>query len=123
MHKISRENCGSTKFGLVRQRWFRFQFCSKACKTDFLASRKRELERTIRWLRNIREARHEVPAQSNFARDIIGRQPLLKGGNLPGGVGGPLGKPLAMTAFENRPKNSAGSLPNVGSRIPSQKRL
>jgi hypothetical protein len=63
MSKNRCENCGTTKFGLVRQRWFRFQFCSKVCKTDFLATRKRHIKQTIRWFRGIPQAGHEVHGQ------------------------------------------------------------
>ena len=70
MSKNRCENCGSTKFGLVRQRWFRFQFCSKACKADFLVARKHHIVPTIYWLRGIPRAGHDVRAQPTFAADL-----------------------------------------------------
>jgi len=45
------ENCGTTKFGLVRQRWLSYLFCSTACKAAFLAKRQRQIQHTKHWLR------------------------------------------------------------------------
>jgi hypothetical protein len=61
MTKNRCESCGSTKFGLVRQRWFRFQFCSRHCKTNFLAIRKRQRQQPINWGRGVPEAGANVP--------------------------------------------------------------
>ena len=44
------DTCGSTKFGLIRQRWLSFVFCSKACKDEFLSKRNYQVENTKRWL-------------------------------------------------------------------------
>ena len=44
------DTCGSTKFGLIRQRWLSFVFCSKTCKDEFLSKRNYQMENTKRWL-------------------------------------------------------------------------
>jgi hypothetical protein len=72
MSKNRCENCGSTKFGLVRQRWFRFQFCSTVCKADFLVDRKRHIKQTILWLRGTPQAGHGARGQPTFAADYVG---------------------------------------------------
>jgi hypothetical protein len=50
MAKNQCHTCGSEKFGLVQQRWRNFRFCSNACKAKFLATRKRQIGQTTRWL-------------------------------------------------------------------------
>jgi hypothetical protein len=50
MNKKQCHNCGSDKFGLVRQRWLAFHFCSRNCKVKFFAKRKRQVGQTTRWL-------------------------------------------------------------------------
>jgi hypothetical protein len=44
--------CGTDRFGLVRQEWLGYQFCSKGCLADFLAKRARQIEQTKRWLQH-----------------------------------------------------------------------
>jgi hypothetical protein len=42
-------HCGG-KFGLIRHRWFRNQFCSKRCQEKFLAKLVQDRDRVQRWL-------------------------------------------------------------------------
>jgi len=48
MHKRC-VHCGG-KFGLIRQRWFNTQFCSKRCREEFLAKFTQDRDRVLRWL-------------------------------------------------------------------------
>jgi endogenous inhibitor of DNA gyrase (YacG/DUF329 family) len=41
--------CGG-KFGLIRQRWHGYQFCSKKCRATFLENFSREKELVRAWL-------------------------------------------------------------------------
>jgi hypothetical protein len=41
--------CGG-KFGLIRQRWFKNQFCSRRCREKFLAKLLQDRDRVQRWL-------------------------------------------------------------------------
>ena len=43
--------CGTTKFGLVRQRHYFLEFCSKRCKEKYLARLAQERERLKSWRR------------------------------------------------------------------------
>jgi hypothetical protein len=43
-------HCGSSKFGLVRQRWLRLVFCSIPCKEKYLAKLKADRDRLSNWL-------------------------------------------------------------------------
>jgi hypothetical protein len=38
------------QFGLVRHRWWGYQFCTKKCLNDFLVKRIQEIERLKGWL-------------------------------------------------------------------------
>jgi hypothetical protein len=38
------------QFGLVRHRWWGYQFCTKKCLNDFLVKRTQEIERLKGWL-------------------------------------------------------------------------
>ena len=42
--------CGTTRWGLIRWRWYQRQFCSKACRDQFFAELVRERDRLRRWL-------------------------------------------------------------------------
>jgi hypothetical protein len=44
------DNCGKSKWALTRQRWAGYVFCCKACKSDFLGKRARQIEDMKRWL-------------------------------------------------------------------------
>jgi endogenous inhibitor of DNA gyrase (YacG/DUF329 family) len=44
------DNCGNSNWGLIRQRWIGYIFCSTACKAEFLSKRARQIEDLKRWL-------------------------------------------------------------------------
>jgi hypothetical protein len=37
-------------FGLIRHRWWGYQFCKKKCLNDFLAMRSQQISRMREWL-------------------------------------------------------------------------
>ena len=43
-------NCGTTKFGLVRHRWYRHQFCRRKCQEQFLDKLAKDKEQFLKWL-------------------------------------------------------------------------
>ena len=43
-------HCGTTKFGLIRHRWYRHQFCRKVCRDKFLDEFGKDKKRVLRWL-------------------------------------------------------------------------
>jgi hypothetical protein len=42
--------CGTTRWGLIRWRWYQRQFCSKACHDRFFGELARDDDRRRRWL-------------------------------------------------------------------------
>jgi len=43
-------NCGTTKFGLIRHKWYRHQFCRKKCLDQFLDKLAKDKEQFLKWL-------------------------------------------------------------------------
>jgi hypothetical protein len=42
-------HCGSSKFGLIRHRYFNLQFCSRKCKDAYLAQLASDRESLRKW--------------------------------------------------------------------------
>ena len=43
-------NCGTTRFGLIRHRWYRHQFCRKKCRDQFLDKLAKDKDQFLKWL-------------------------------------------------------------------------
>jgi tripartite-type tricarboxylate transporter receptor subunit TctC len=48
-NRCDNDTCGRA-FGLVRQRWMGYAFCSTACRSNFLAMRAKQIDRVKSWL-------------------------------------------------------------------------
>jgi endogenous inhibitor of DNA gyrase (YacG/DUF329 family) len=49
-------HCGTTKWGLIRWRWYRRQFCSKNCRERFLDALAHDKERIRKWVGYLKAA-------------------------------------------------------------------
>jgi hypothetical protein len=43
-------NCGTTKFGLIRHKWYGHQFCRKKCLNVFLDKLANDKKQFLKWL-------------------------------------------------------------------------
>jgi hypothetical protein len=49
-------HCGTTKWGLIRWRWYQRQFCSKKCRERFLDGLAHDNERVRKWVGYLKAA-------------------------------------------------------------------